>query len=442
MNKKHLKEMVCKAIDENRNEIIEIGHSILKNPELGFKEFKTSEIVKNTFDKLKIPYRDKLAITGVKGKLNGVKPGPCVAILGELDAVVCPNHKYADPITGAAHSCGHNMQIASMLGASFGLALSGAMKELSGEVALFAVPAEEFVEIEYRQGLRSDGKLSFLGGKQELILRGEFDDIDMAMMVHAQPETPEPYAVLNSTSSAFLGKTIVFSGREAHAGSSPHKGINALNAAMAALMCIHAQRETFLGSDEVRVHPIITKGGDLVNIVPADVRMETYVRGNTIEAVIDANKKVNRAIKGAAYAIGAEADICEIPGYLPLSQDITMSDLYKDNIIDFVGKKGIGDKGSVGGATDMGDISALMPSIHPYAGGFSGTGHSSDFTIVHEDSAYIYPAKAMAMTIIDLLYDDAKAAQSIINNFHPAFSKEQYISFWEETVKTSSADLS
>lgn len=435
MYNEQIKTAVCAAIDENREKIMEIGRTILKNPELGFKEFKTSDLVKETFTSLGIPFEDGLAITGVKGRIKGGKRGPCIAVLGEMDAVVCPAHPFADPVTGAAHACGHNMQIAAMLGAAFGLALSGELGKLSGDIVLFAVPAEEFVEIEYRESLRDKGLLAFLGGKQELIYRDAFNDVNMAMMVHAQANSPEPYAYLNSTSSAFVGKTVVFAGREAHAGSSPHLGINALNAAMAALMCIHAQRETFRDTDGIRVHPIITRGGDLVNIVPADVRMETYVRGNTIEAVMDANKKVNRAIKGAAYAIGAKAAIREAPGYMPLRQDMHMSGLFAKNIARLVGGDSIRNRPDTGGSTDMGDLSMLIPSIHPYMGGFNGMAHSSGFTIVNEEAACIYPAKAMAMTIADLLCSDAGQARQICADFKPVYTRDEYIRFWQDTVK-------
>lgn len=429
-----MKTAVCETIDKHRDEIIAIGRSILENPELGFKEFKTAALVKETFAKLGLPFEDGLAITGVKARLTGRGEGPTVGILGELDAVVCPGHKHADPITGAAHSCGHNTQIASMLGAAFGLALSGVGKALDGNLVFFAVPAEEFVEIEYRESLRKAGRISFLGGKQELIVNGAFDDVDLAMMVHTQADDPAPNAYVGSSSNAFLGKTVSFRGREAHAGGAPDQGINALNAAMAAIMCIHAQRETFRDEDGIRVHPILTKGGDLVNIVPADVRMETYVRGKTMEAVLDANEKVNRAIRGGAYAIGAQVDIQEAPGYLALDQNERMTEFYARNIARFVGEEQILRRPASGGSTDMGDLSCIMPSIHPYMGGIKGAAHSQDFTIVDEEAVYIYPAKAMAMTAVDLLCEGAQEAQAICREFTPTYTPQSYRAFWKEIL--------
>ena len=146
MTKEELKGRCAALIDENKDAIIALGEDIFAHPELGFKEERTSALVRQTFDRLNIPHEDGLAITGVKGNLKGREPGPRVMIMGELDAVICPLHPQADRATGAAHSCGHNSQIASMLGAAMGLApLAG---ELCGDVAFVAVPAEEYVELE------------------------------------------------------------------------------------------------------------------------------------------------------------------------------------------------------------------------------------------------------------------------------------------------------
>src|SRR5919199_1271711 len=114
---------------------------------------------------------------GVKARMKGRSPGPTVGILGELDSLIVSDHPLADPVTHAAHACGHNAQVASMLGA--GMGLQAVMDELDGDVVLFAVPAEEYIEVEWRLGLRERGALEFLVGESELIKLGEFDDVDM-----------------------------------------------------------------------------------------------------------------------------------------------------------------------------------------------------------------------------------------------------------------------
>lgn len=427
MDKQLLKRAVCEEIDRNSGKIIEIAEHILANPELGYKERATAEYVKEQLSSLGIPCRDGLALTGVKGRLKGGRSEVNVCVIGELDAVLCNTHPTANKESGAAHACGHNAQLAAMLGVAIGL--SKYASELDGDVTFFAVPAEEFVEIGYRDSLAKDGKIKYLGGKQELIRLGEFDDIDAAMMVHAQGNTPGNEVFVDGGSLGFVAKTVEFIGKAAHAGGAPHEGVNALNAAMAAMMCIHAQRETFRDEDRIRVHPIITNGGELVNVVPANVTMETYVRGASFEAINDAAAKVDRAIKGSAYAIGAEAEITDFKGYLPLCQDKALGAIFAENAAQFTERENIHYGIDMVGSTDMGDLCHLIPAIQPTMGGWIGNLHAKDFAPTDTTLAYINPAKIMAMTVIDLLYDGATAAKEIKAAFVPKLTKEEYFNF-------------
>ncbi len=434
MNIAELKQKVCQAIDDHRDSIIEIGEQIFRHPELGYKETKTAALVSQTLTQLGIPHRTGLAVTGVKGRLKGRNSNLTVSVMGELDAVVSFEHPHADRTTGAAHCCGHNAQIAAMLGVGYGLVKSGVMEQLDGDVVLFAVPAEEYVELDYRRRLQADGIIKFFGGKQELIRLGEFDDIDMSMMCHIESDTPQNSFIIGAEAAGFIGKSIRYIGKEAHAGGAPHQGINALNAALLGLMGIHAQRETFRDDDHIRVHPIITRGGDLVNIVPADVRLETYVRGRTIEAIMDASAKVNNALKAGALAIGAEVEIKEMPGYLPMVNDPNLEAVFAANARQLVGAENIRRGGFTAVSGDNGDLMQLMPSIIPGHGGVSGQAHSRHFAIADFDAAYITPAKAMAMTVIDLLADGAKQGLEVKSNFKPRFTKESYLAFWEDLL--------
>ena len=437
MKKAELKQIVCAAIDKRAAEVTAIADYMLHNPELGYKELKAAALVEEKFAALGLDYRAGLAVTGLKSRLPGRRSKLSVAVMGEMDAVVCHDHPYADSKTGAAHSCGHNAQTAMMVGVAMGLVDSGVMNELDGDVVFFALPAEEFVELDYRQQLRREGKIRFLGGKQELIELGELDDIDMAMMCHTATDTPERHMLIPRAgigSNGFIGKLIKYIGTEAHAGGAPHEGVNALNAAMLGLMGIHANRETFRDVDAIRVHPIITKGGDLVNITPADVRIETYVRGRSIAAIMDASHKVNRALQAGAIAIGAEVIIDEIPGYLPLLNDQKMASLFAANCVELLGVDGVLPGEPMAGSTDMGDITHIMPGIHPMVGGVAGRGHARDYMIVDPDMAYIVPAKAMAMTVIDLLYDDAALGRAIKDQFKPTMTKESYLAMWESLL--------
>ena len=428
------KQAVCAAIDQNKDRIIAIGEQILHNPELGYKEFKTSKLVDEVFKEIGLQDITHHAITGVKGWARGGSHKARVALIGELDAVLSPAHPFADPATGAAHSCGHNTQIAALLGCAMGLLHSGVMEKLDGDLCFFATPAEEYVEIEYRKELVKQGKITYLGGKQELIATGAFDDIDMAVMTHSETNSPVPRVVVDGGAMGFIGKTVQFIGKEAHAGGAPHEGINALNAAAIAIMCINAQRETFRDCDSVRVHPIITKGGDLVNIVPADVRMESYVRANTIEAMQNANRKVNRAIEGASYAVGTQVKIDDMIGYLPLRQNSLMSDLFAANAVSLLGEDAVFSKLPFAGSTDMGDLGYVLPVIQPTVSGFTGAAHSKDFAISDKEHAYILPAKLMAMTVIDLLSNGAQAATKVKESC-PRKTAKQYQTRWKEILE-------
>ncbi len=423
MTKQELKKIVAAEIDAAQDKIIEIAEKILKNPEMGYKEYKTAALVKETFSSLGIEYRDGLAITGVKGKLKGKKSDVTVCVMGELDAVICQTNPEADPITGAAHACGHNGQIANMLGAAFGL--SKISKELFGDVCFFAVPAEEFVELSEREAFANEGKIKYLGGKQELIRIGEFDDIDMAMMVHAHGNESEPMVAVDGGSLGFVAKTIEFEGKAAH-GSTPYEGVNALNAATLALACIHAQRETFRDEDKVRIHPIITNGGELVNVVPASATIETYVRAANFEAIKDASMKVDRAVEGASYAVGVKSKIKNFKGYLPLKQSENLSKIFAENAKEFVPENRIYHGINMTGSSDVGDLSHLIPTIQPTVGGYVGALHTKEFGASDKYLAYVVPAKIMAFTVIDLLADDAALAKQIKAEFKPLLTKEEY----------------
>ena len=435
-----LKERVCREIDQHADSLIALAEDIFRHPELGFKETRTAGQVAARFRALGIPFETDLALTGVKGMLTGNAPGPTVAVLGELDSLIVADHPAADRTTGAAHACGHNAQIATMIGTTTGLAKSGVLSELSGRVACMAVPAEEYVEVGYRLGLRAAGKIEFLGGKPELLRVGAFDDVDMAMMVHTSSNRADGLTGVSESSNGCVVKQITFLGHAAHAGGAPHRGINALNAATLALQAIHANRETFRDQDMIRVHPIITRGGDIVNAVPAEVRMETYVRGRTLEAITEANRKVDRALQAGALGVGAKVRIETLPGYLPLCNDPELTSLYKDNAVALVGADEVREVETRGGSTDMGDLTQIMPGIHPYAAGATGTGHGNNYYVKDYDNAVLLPAKVMAMSVIDLLADDAQQARALLGEYQPRLSRSEYMDFQRGLAKTIEFD--
>jgi amidohydrolase len=441
MDSNEMKTIVCAEIDRRAGRMIEIGERIFRDPELGFKEFRTASIVEEVMDSLMLESRSGLAVTGIKAVVEGGQPGPTVAVIGELDSVLVANHPFCNKETGAAHCCGHNAQISTMLGVAMGILNADVLPELAGRIAFFAVPAEEYVEIDYRNELRRSGKIEFLGGKGELIALGEFDDVDLAMMVHASSnQNSDAIASISASNNGFIGKQARFVGKAAHAGGAPDRGVNALYAAEIALASINAQRETFRDEDAIRVHPIITRGGDLVNVIPSDVRMETYVRGKTTEAIESASLKVDRALRAGAVALGASVEIETLPGYMPLFNNRAMAERFKANFLQFYDESRWEEMGHRTGSTDMGDLAHIMPVIHPYVGGFSGSAHGVDWTIEDQYLAYVLPAKLMAMTVIDLLSNGAALAKEILERDKPRMTKDAYLSFMRRVARDEDFD--
>jgi amidohydrolase len=433
MTKAELKAQVWRAIDQRAETVIGIGDTIRRHPELGFKETKTATLVADVLSGLGLRPETGLAMTGVKAVAAGAKGGgPSFALIGELDALGVAGHPEADPATGAAHACGHNAQIAGMLGAAIGLHAARAFQHLSGRVVFFAVPAEEGGDLEWRTGQVRAGKLELLGGKCELIRLGHFDDVDLAMMIHTTSRAEDGKACLAASNNGRFGKTARYAGKAAHAGGAPHLGVNALYAAHIGLAAVNALRETFRDEDAIRVHPILTHGGSQVNVIPGEARLESYVRGRTIEGIRDASAKVDRALKAGALALGATVEIDTWPGYLPLESNATMAALFQANAETLVGEcRRVGHRA---GCTDMGDVSQIMPVLHPYMGGASGTGHAADYRISDPELAYVEPAKALAAMVVDLLWEDAAGAREVVRTAAPRMTRESYLAF-QRSVK-------
>ena len=204
-----IEERITEIIDKNRDKIIAFAEDIFRHPELGFKEERTAEKTAEILASLGLESRRGLALTGLKAKVaGGGGEGPAVAILGELDAVRTLAHPQSDPRTGAAHACGHHAQLAAMVGAAIALSDPEVRKRLCGTAVFFAVPAEEYGEIEFKQSLLEAGKIGFLGGKPELIRLGEFEDIDLAISHHANFAGEPRISVGSGSSNGFIGKRV------------------------------------------------------------------------------------------------------------------------------------------------------------------------------------------------------------------------------------------
>jgi amidohydrolase len=450
MDKSSLKRKLLDAVDARADDIIAVGDWIWSNPESGFKEYKTADYTAGIFRDLGLEVEEKIGLTGVQAKIKGRDERPNIAVIGELDSVIIPEHPESDPQTGAVHSCGHNGQMANMIGIAMALVDSEVIEHLDGTVTCIAVPAEEPIEIEWRRELYTEGKLFFLGGKQEFIKEGYFEDVDISLANHMATNTDWKIAVRGGEGPqpggvGFMGKMITFKGAEAHSGAAPWNGVNALNAANIAMSAIDAQRDTFKDSDAVRVHYFITKGGDAVNIVPSEVRMEMMIRAASVEAIKDTSMKVDRALQGGAMALGAEVFINNIPGYLPspVKGSDTLWRNIRDNAVEIFDNSDIIIGTDIpspirtphGAVSDLNDVANIMPRASFGVGGAVGIGHSRSYSIVDKYAAYVMPVKLYAGMISDLLWDGAKLAKVVIEEYEPQVEKSRYMDYWKDILE-------
>ncbi len=418
------------AVDKYKERILEAHDYIWAHAETGYREYQTSKYLEDAFEDLGYKLVKAGDIPGFYTIVDTGRPGPEVLILGELDSLICSEHPDADSKTGAVHCCGHSTQGAALLGIAAALKEPGILDGLSGRIRLCAVPAEELIEVEFRSGLKAEGQIRYMGGKTEFLHRGYFDGVDLAFMVHA---TAEKHFFVRLGSVGCMAKRVIYKGVSAHAGGCPWNGCNALYAATLGLSAINSIRETFKEPDLIRVHPIITKGGGAVNAIPDEVIVESFVRGSSFEAIKEANKRVNRALCGAALSLGANIDIQDTPGYAPLHNSEDMMKLAQEaceaiNLAPFVRYDNMGS-----GSTDMGDLSMLMPVVHPYVPGAVGTSHGSDYYIQDPELACVGSAKWQMVMLFMLLKDDAARAKQIVADYKPMFAtKEDYLSYIDE----------
>jgi amidohydrolase len=435
-----LKARVLESIDKQASEIKAIGRELWKNPELGYKEKKTGAIMVDVFKRMGMDYRTGIAISGIKGFLSGRSQKGTIAVAGDMDAILVPNHPEADIETGAAHACGHHAQVTAVLACAMALASSGVMSELDGDVQFLGMNAEEYVELDFRRRLVEKGLISFIGGKASWIALGELDGLDLYLASHTGELGGKVISPQRGGTNGFVGKMVQFKGKEAHAGGAPHLGVNALNAAVVSLVALNAQRETFQDFESIRIHPIITKGGDLVNVVPADIRMETYVRGKTFPGILDAAAKFDRAMKGGAMSVGAEVVVDTLPGYLPQRADLAVPvvvDLLESNALSILGESRVrlsSGNDFTTASSDFGDVSHVIPAARISTGGVTGAGHSPNFRVVDEDDAYVAPARVLASTIVDLLSDGAKSLAQSKREYSQVYSSEGYVKMWNDLM--------
>ena len=412
-NAAELKQTIIAEVDRHRAEILQLADTLLHTPENGYMEFKTAELVKNEMIKLGLKPQTGLAVTGLRADIESGRPGPKIAIMGELDALPVPTHPFAE--------------LVMMLGAA--AALTPIVRELSGSLAFIAVPAEEFQGLDRCRKLIAENKIRYCGGKPEFIRLGLMDDIDAVLLIHAGHDTFTPESF-----NGFCMKQIIFEGKAAHGGLRPWAGINALSMARQALNMIDAQRDTFDDKDSVRIHGIISDGGTAVNVVPARAELQLQVRARTPEAVVHACAVVDRCVKAAAMAFRGAVTIANLGGYMPYKSCPELNDVHARNLKELNGGT-LGNFGHRGSSTDMGDVSMLIPALHAYCGGFTGSPHAEDFVAADPEKAYIDGAKLLAMDAADLLAGNAEKGREIAA-LPRTMDKKTYLEYKEQMSST------
>ena len=362
-------------------------------------------------------------IPGFYTDIDTGRPGPMLCIMGELDALDIANHP--ESVNGMCHSCGHNAQAATMLGLAATLKTDPSILDgLSGKIRLMLVPAEEMIQLAFRSNLIKEGTISYMGGKVEFLHRGYYDGVDLALMVHSGNLGDKYDFSCGQGNNGCMAKVITYKGKSSHAGGAPHEGINAQYAAMLGLQACNDLRETLQEKDTIRFHPIMKGVNCAVNIIPDEMVIESYVRGSNIEAMKRENKKFNRALAGAAAAIGCELHIDDKPGYSPEIHDVAYMQLVEEVCKDLAGADRVNfeyDSWSTG-SSDFGDLTCVIPGIQFTSAGASGTAHGINYYLTDPERLLINSIKAQLLVADKLLKDDAAKAKEIVANYKAPYA--------------------
>lgn len=406
----------------NDKEVIELGNKLLRCPELGYKEFKTKQTLVDFLTKKGFKVENECFNTAFSVSIGSGHPH--IGLIAELDAIPTLGHKYANKQdNNAAHACGHSSQCAIM--AEVMATLKN--EKFAGKVTLFFTPAEEYTDIAYREKLIKQKKIKYIGGKINMLAKGLFDDVDIVYHLHAMGSSDYKLSV-NSDLGGFVYKKIIFKGRASHAAVAPDKGVNALNAYSLFNDALNKLRETFKDEDSIRIHGIVSEGGQTVNSIPERVVYECYVRSMNPKALFEVADKVDNAAKCCAKALGASASIKTKPGYLPLKQNREISEIVYEEMKKLVDEKLIENGSASMAAGDIGDISIFKPTIQIGYGGFTGIPHGKDFMVKDDKTTYILTSKVIVNSVLALIKNKDYILK-IAKNYKPKMTKKEWLNY-------------
>ena len=403
-----LKDTVVAYIDRNRDAYLELGRDFYHHPELAFREEYTAQHVLDCLQQLGIDNAAKTAHSGVTACLSTGRPGRNYGVIAEIDALYLPSHPDADPVSGAAHVCGHHIQTTALVGVAKAMKESGVLDSLSGTISFFACPAEEgSVPDELYETLRREEGFQSSSGKQEMIARGCFDGVDGLLSTHAliNDEKVTQPALLSAGCNGFTRWVFDIWGKTAHPTMDPSKGINALNGALLALHALQCVRESLALDDYSIILASLDEVEQAPGAIPDHSRLRITTKSKTPAILEEINDKVCAAVCGAAGSLGCRVEQTKIPGYQSFISDEAISGVYMANCQALTGVPvPIRPHGYY--SNDLGDVSKLVPTSQIVVGGFSGALHSERFHIDNEEMAYLLPAKMMCCTLIDLLLNE------------------------------------
>ncbi|MGH9211769.1 MAG: M20 family metallopeptidase [Acidimicrobiales bacterium] len=376
-----VKQRLAEEVERRADVLLDVSHQIHARPELNFEEHFAHDLLASVLEGegLEVTRATRGLATAFEAWAGS--DGPTVAVLCEYDAL---------PAIG--HACGHNIIAAAGLGA--GLAAAAVAEDAGGRVVVLGTPAEE------------GG-----GGKVYLAERGAFDGVDAAMMVH-----PAEADLTRMNVIAVQQVVATYHGEAAHAAAFPHKGRNALDACVLGYLNVAALRQHITGGE--RIHGIITNGGDKPNIVPRLTRSEWMVRSPTVPRLRRLKERFTACLEAGAQAAGCTVELeWQDPMYSDMLDNRAIGDRYRANA-EALGRTVTEPDAElrVVGSTDMGNVSYVVPSIHPMIqaaprGVSIHTPTFAEYAAGHQgDQAVIDGAKALAWTVADLWLDTGLVA--------------------------------
>lgn len=374
--------------------IKDVAEDIYYHPELGYKEQRAKEniirFLKEVDPDVDIEH---FSTTGFKTTLGPEEGDTHIAFIAELDAVYAPSHMYADKETGAAHNCGHYTQVGIALAIYRYYVKTNASKNWKNKISFIFVPAEEYLDLAYRDALIEQGTITHYGGKPELMKLGIFDDIDLAICVHAiGGEFDNRTVNVNCDLAGFLYKKYTFKGKATHAGFDPFSSKNAYSMSTVFNTAVGLMRQQLDEKEHVRINPIVMGSDMSTNVVPNEITVGTDLRTKTVDYLKEAAAKLDDAAKGSAIALQGDVGTHTQMGYLPFIQNRYLSTFVQAVFDNFSEIDEIDNESFISAAGDIGDLSYMIPCIQIGYSGFTGTIHGDDFIDVDPEFIYsIFP---------------------------------------------------